>query len=308
MTDARGADGREIPLVSVVIASVNGGNSIECCLQALHSGSRGIPFEVVVVDCCDAVTRATIRRFPSRSVRLVEVEGRPSIPRLRAIGMAAAHGKMIAILEDHCNVGPDWFAAVERAWQAGHGAVGGVIENGATERLIDWAIFFCEYARFMPPVQGGKSTEITGNNSLYRRELLEHLETTLDEDVWEFFLHRRLQEMGVDFWIDPHLIVTHEKVFGFFSFVAQRYHYSRSFAGMRLEDASKTHRLAYACATPLLFPLLFWRITRTVWRKGRFRSTLLRSVPLILTFLVPWVWGEAVGALFGPGDSSSKVE
>ena len=126
--------------------------------------------------------------------------------------------------------------------------------------------------------------------------------------MWESFLHRRMKELGVEFYCEPELTVCHKKEFGFGYFMTQRYHYSKSFAGMRLAGARRWKRLAYACATPLLPALLMARIVATVWRKGRHRATLLRAVPLIGTFVISWAWGEAAGALLGPGDSLSRVE
>jgi hypothetical protein len=42
-------------------------------------------------------------------------------------------------------------AAGHRApYEEGALAVGGAVENGSVERTVDWAAFFCEYARFMP--------------------------------------------------------------------------------------------------------------------------------------------------------------
>lgn len=296
------------PLLSVVIASVNGLPAIEDCLTALSDQAGDFNYEVVVVDCCDAATRDAIRRFDPDLVSLIEADGRPSIPRLRAIGIAAARGRMVAILEDHCNVSGEWVATIARAERHGVDVLGGAVENGSTQRLIDWAVFFCEYARFMLPLESGVVPEITGNNSVYSRRALDALGQELQEELWEGYLHQRLSEQGFDFYCDPELWVSHVKEFGFLYFLSQRYHYSRSFAGMRLAGATPLRRALYAAATPLLPPLLFLRITKTVLAKGRHRDRLLLSAPLIGIFLLSWAWGEAVGALLGPGDSLARVE
>ena len=135
------------PFISVVIASVNGFPWIGACLAALTTQRGGIAYEVLVLDRCGEKVRAEIRRqFPQSEIRVMPVEGYPSIPKLRAIGMAAAHGRMIGILEDHCNVPPTWFQSIERAHLAGHRAIGSGVENGAVDRVIDWGVFFCDYA------------------------------------------------------------------------------------------------------------------------------------------------------------------
>lgn len=297
----------EDPLVSVVIPSVTGLPAIAECLDALMRQDGGVTAQILVVDRCGEKTRALLRgRFPS--VDVVPAEGGTSIPALRAMGMARARGRMVAMLEDHCNVGPGWLRAIARQHEAGALAVGGPVENGCVERTVDWAAFFCEYARFMPPVPRGVVREITGNNSAYDRAALERLGPEARAEVWESFLHERLRAQGVLFHSDPDLAVTHKKSFGFVHFLAQRYHYSRSFAGTRLHGAPWWKRLGYACATPLLPPLLLGRTTLTVARKRRHGARFLQAAPVLATFLVSWAVGEAVGALMGPGRSLERVE
>jgi glycosyltransferase involved in cell wall biosynthesis len=296
------------PLVSVVVACVNGLPSIDECVAHLLDQEADVPAEIIVVEACGPSVRSALRdKYPD--LVLIEADHTRSIPRLRAMGMAAARGQLIAILEDHCNVSRGWMQVIRRAHAAGHQAIGGAVENGSTQRLIDWAVYFCEYARFMLPVAKGIVPEITGNNSVYERAALAKLGLGLQEEVWEAFLHQKLREQGVAFYSDPELVVSHKKEFGFGYFLSQRYHYSRSFSGMRLARAPLLKRLLYAGATSVLLPpLLLWRMARTVQRKGRLGGQFAKSLPVICLFLVPWTWGEVVGALFGPGQSLQKVE
>lgn len=298
-----------VPFVSVVIASVNGFPWVGACLDALTKQEGDIPFEVLVIDRCgDDVCREIARQFPQPEVRVIPVADSPSIPKLRAIGMSAARGRMIAILEDHCNVPPTWFLSIQRAHRAGHRAIGSGVENGAVDRIIDWAVFFCEYSKFMPPVAAGVGVEIPGNCAVYDRAALELVGPEIHREVWESFMHRRMAEEGVEFFCDPEMTVSHKREFPFGYFMSQRYHYSRSFAGMRLLSAPLSRRLLYACATPLLPPLLLWRMATTIRRKGRRGKEFVLAVPAIGIFLLSWAWGEAVGAICGPGDSLARVE
>jgi GT2 family glycosyltransferase len=297
------------PLISVVIASVNGPPAILECLDALTRQEGEIAYEVLVVDRCGEATRSEIqRRFRQPEIRLIPAEGFPSIPKLRAIGIAAAKGRLIAILEDHCNVPPRWFEAIARAHRLGYQAIGSPVENGSVERLVDWAVFFCEYARFMPPTATGVVSEIPGNCAVYDRLLLDQLGPELQDEVWDSFLHQRMKELGVSFYCDPEMTVSHKKEFSFGYFMSQRYHYSRSFAGMRMSGAPLWKRLAFAGATTVLPTLLFGRMAKTIWAKRRRQTTFLLATPVIGAFLISWAWGEAIGALLGPGESLARVE
>ena len=295
------------PLVSVVIASVNGLPAIGECLDALARQDGGPAAEILVVDRCGEDTRAALRaRFPG--VQVMAADRGTSIPALRAMGMARARGAMIAILEDHCNAQPGWLRAIARQREAGAQAVGGAVENGSVDRTVDWAAFFCEYARFMPPVPRGEVREIAGNNSVYDRGALARLGPEARAEVWESFLHARMRVLGVPFQSDPDLIVIHKKSYGYLQFLGQRYHYSRSFAGMRLQGAPWWKRVGYALATPLLPPVLMGRMVATVARKRRHGARFAGAAPVLLTFLLSWAFGEAVGALAGPGRSLERVE
>ena len=90
-------------------------------------------------------------RWPS--VKLLSFDEPMAIPELRAAGVFAATAPVVALIEDHCLV------------VAGLGASGslpgtrpatassaGPIRNVATERIRDWAAFFCEYSAVMEPM------------------------------------------------------------------------------------------------------------------------------------------------------------
>jgi hypothetical protein len=89
-------------------------------------------------------------------------------------------------------------------------------------------------------------------------------------------------------------------------FLSQRYHYSRSHAGMRNAELG-WRRIVYALGSPALVPLLYTRIARNVFRKRRHRLVFLLSSPLILLYTATWAFGEAVGYVFGGGRSILKV-
>ena len=67
-------------------------------------------------------------------------------------------------------------------------------------------------------------------------------------------------------------------------------------------------RVTYSIGTVLLPVILFGRMTKTGFKKGRHRLKFLVAAPVIAVFLISWAWGEAVGALFGAGRSLARVE
>jgi len=295
------------PDMSVVVASVNGLPYPLACLEALAKQEGGLTSEVIVADCTGRATVAAIReRFPD--VRILAFDEQKSVPWLRAAGIRAATGRLVAVTEDHCVPHADWYRRIDDAHRKyGWAGVGGGVENGSVDRLVDWAVFFCEYSQHMAPVPEGPSQFIPGMNVAYDMDALGPLRELFAEGLWENFLHDHLREGGFVLGMDPKVLVSHQKYFTVPMFLSERFNYSRSFAGMRVKDAPWKSRLAWAAATPLLPPLLIARITRNVVKRRRHLSWFVRALPLILVFSVMWAIGELVGYLTGPGDSLLKV-
>jgi glycosyltransferase involved in cell wall biosynthesis len=296
------------PKISVVIASVNGAAHLDECLRALESQTLKDEAEVIVADRCGAGIGETIRER-NLNLKLFNFPLETTIPQLRALGMKRSQGAIIALTEDHCLAPPCWYERILRAHETRSGAIGGAVENDPSiTRVVDWAVFFCEYGRYMNPVPDGEVAELPGNNVSYRQEFLAHISDLLESGcAWEGDLHARLRERGVKLYSDPSIIVYHKKEFGLGYFLSQRYHYSRSYAGMRTQGAPIPKKLIRAAICFVLPPILALRITGWAGKK-RHASMLLRTLPLILLFTIVWAWGELVGHLFGPGDSLLRVE
>lgn len=292
--------------LSVVIPSVNGWPDLEGCLEALAPERENAHLEVLVADRCGEPVRERVRSvFPW--VTIIEAPPATTIPHLRALAFAQARGNSVAVIEDHVLVPAGWARRLLDLQESGEDVVGGAVENAATERLVDWAAFLCEYSHLLPPLPEGPVSSLPGNNTVYRRSLLEKYRAVTGENRWEDHLHRRMREDGILLYSRPDIKVGHKKHYTVWEYLSQRYLYSRSYAGMRLRDASTGRRVAYGFAAFALPPLLFLRTVRTIWRKKCHRPELMKSLPLLMLFVSGWGWGEVVGAWFGPGDALAKV-
>ncbi len=292
--------------LSVVIASVNGPAYLDACLASLTHQRGSIRSEIVVADRVGDEIRDLIdRRYPE--VRLLSLPTSATIPRLRSVGIAHSSGRIVAITEDHCVPAEDWLERILAAHQSPHAAIGGAVENASTIRLIDWAVYLCEYHRHTSPAREGVTDDIPGMNVAYKREALAQLQDLLEAERWESFLHARLRERGYTLYLDPKILVYHRKSFTLGGFLVERYHYARAFAGMRAADASLGYRLFHAVSSPALPALLLGRMASQLFRRGRHRALFLRALPLIAVFTLSWATGEGVGYLSGPGDSLVKV-
>jgi hypothetical protein len=294
------------PILSVVVASVNGWPVLEPTLRALDAQPERDRMEVIVVNTVGGETRERLRAHRPR-VELIELTERLAIPQLRFLGVERARGRVIAIVEDHGEVGRGWASALLHAHQGPWGAVGGPVENGR-DGLVNWAVFFGEYARYMGPLPEGEAVDLPGNNIAYKRvHLLRHA-GVLAQGKWESWINERLRSDRVPMAATNGMVVRHIKPFRLGYSLAQRFHFSRSYAGMRRSGQSRAQRLLYGCGSLVLPALLLLRITRQVVRKGRHLDKFAASVPLLLVFLTAGAFGEMLGYFLGPGASLECVE
>ena len=292
------------PALSVVIASVNGMPYLGACLDSLRD--HATEAEVIVADCTDAATRATVQRDWPFATVLAFTEP-TTIPALRAAGIFAASASTVAVIEDHCIVGVGWASALLRARQDGHAVVGGPIRNGVGARTRDWAAFLFEYSAFLEPVQRGPTESLPGMNVCYDAEAVLEIADLLRAGKWESWLHGRLRGRGFELYCEPDAVIEHEMDFGVGDFISQRYHYSRAYAAMRTPDL-RGRRVIYCLASPLLVPLLYARIARNVFRTRRNQAKLVLATPLILVYTLVTAAGEAGGYAAGGGSSLLRVK
>jgi glycosyltransferase involved in cell wall biosynthesis len=292
--------------LSVVVPSVNGLEDLTDCLGALAAQRDDCDLEVLVVDRCgEAVRRAVRMTFPW--ARLLETTHETAIPTMRARAFEAAHGEFVAVIEDHVIVPPGWANQLLAAAREAEQVVGGSVENAATEHVVDWAAFLCEYSQCMGPLPAGAAERLTGNNVIYPRVLLERYMPLIAAGGWENNLHDALRRDGVRLECRPEIQVGHKKHYTVAAYLSQRYLYARSYAGARVAGASMVRRLAYGFAAFALPPVLLFRTVSRVLSKRRHRGELVVSLPLLTLFVTSWAFGEVVGYWAGPGDSLARV-
>lgn len=292
--------------LSVIVPAVNTLEDLVGALEALERQREDVALEVLVVNRLgEAVAQAVAGRFPE--ARVLPVADDATIPEMRALAFREARGDVIGVIEDHVIVPPGWARRMLNALEGGADVVGGSVENAATETLMDWAAFLCEYSHCIPPIDEGSVAWLTGNNVVYRRDLIARHRDAVEAGKWENHLHDAIRDAGTPLICRPEIAVGHKKHYTFGEYMSQRYLYARSYAGVRVQSAPAAKRVAYGLAACALPPLLFYRTVSRILAKGKHRDLLVKSLPLIALFVTSWGWGEIVGYLFGPGKALSRV-
>ena len=293
------------PEITVIIPAVNLLSDLRDCLGALQR-QDSVELEILVLDRLGPDVRDPLgREFPD--AKIVAMDSDATIPQMRAKGFELASADLVAVIEDHVIVPPDWASKLLQAIENGADVAGGPIENMAVEKRVDWAAFLCEYSACLPPLESGKSSWLPGNNIVYKKSLIDQYAPVIAEGKWENRLHDAMRDDGVDLIMVPDLIVGHKMHYTFNLYMSQRYLYARSYAGGRVVGKSLPVRFLYGLAAFILPPLLFFRTVKNIRSKGRHLDQLVPSLPMLFAFVWSWGFGEVVGYWFGAGKSLSKV-
>lgn len=276
------------PTVTVVIGSNASSESLAACLEALEGQRDGV--EVLVHEGQPSSSELHAR-FPWAEFAVARDQ---LVPEHWRDGIDRASGDIVALTIAQMIPAPDWIATIRRLHEE-HDVVGGAIEPGRGLRLVDWAEYFCRYARDMPPFEPSGNVELAGDNAAYKRPLLESIAETYRQGFWEPVSHRRLAADGITLWHDPSLIVRQGRSAGFGAFVRQRLLHGRRYGHQRGAHFSRARNLIGVIAAPLVPVLMTARVLRQVFGKGRYRGRSLLALPVIVAYNAVWAYAEARG-------------
>jgi hypothetical protein len=262
---------------------------LPACLSALAPQRNGA--EVLV--CEGEPSSDDLRdRFPWAT--FVSVPG-ALVPELWREGIDRSRGRVVALTISQMIPAEDWLASIERTHQD-HDAVGGAIDPAAEGlRLVDWAEYFCRYARDMRPFRPSDDVDLAGDNVAFKRDLLERHHEQLRTGYWEPVLHPALRKDGVVLWHTPEVVVRQGRSAGFGAFAHQRLEHGRRYGHQRGEHFTAGRNVVGALASPVVPFLMTARALRRVMSKGRYRRQAFLSLPIIFAFNAVWAYAEARG-------------
>jgi hypothetical protein len=214
-----------------------------------------------------------------------------------------SQGEIVALLEDDCIVSEDWCRGVIEAHQDDSSvAIGGPVEPDSYQKALDWAVYFCEYGRFMRPFSGTVSA-LSGNNVTYKRGALTDVKD--GSGFYEVMLHWQWQQHGEALSAYDGLEIHNVNRWSLVNVTTSPYHHGRAFAGMRIRGQPWYRRLFFVGMSITLPLVQMMRQVRVVTSRKRYAWEFVRALPWIVVFLIGWSLGEFVGYLRGPGQSAS---
>ena len=217
---------RERPTVSVVIPNINGERFLGPCLAALRAQTR-TDFEVILVDNGSTDGSLTVVRDAWPEARVLELGDNYGFARAMNVGIEAANGEYVVLLNNDTEVASDWLselvACIERRPAAAGAASKTLLMRDSS--LVDGAGDVMDW-RFLPhprghgkPDAGTFAEEIeifspSGAASIWRAQALRDI-GLFDEDFFIYYedvdLGFRARLLGYECWYAPRSVALHAR-------------------------------------------------------------------------------------------------
>lgn len=306
-----------LPELSVIVTVVEGGAALHRCLRALEAQDDAadleviVPYDDTVPEVGELASRFGAFRFLAVGRIAAAGSGMDAYSEhvrydcRRAAGLAAARGRLLAMVEDRGWPRPDWARTMIRLHRENpHGAIGGAIESGARSALGK-AVFICDFGRYEPPVQAENPDFLSDINICYKRDALESVRGLWQERYQEALVNWALRDAGHGLLLSPEPRVVQERdALALGSMLLERLHWGRTYGRVRLRESARWKGLLMSAALPLLPPMLFLRHTRAQLKKGHAVRELAFVSPALIVLLDAWAIGECLGYL----ESSLRVD
>jgi hypothetical protein len=295
------------PRLSVVVVSFNRPSLLRACLDALTADATTATVEILVVrnrSISDGPGSDPAIAYPM--VKFIPATSDMIVPAMRTLGIATSRGEIVALIEDDCVVERGWCDGMVAAHRGQEVAIGGAVEPCPYLRALDWAVYFCEYGRFMRPLPRDAKGALAGNNVSYKREVLVRFADAWKHGFYDALLHWRWRDLGLPMRAEETLVVRNVNSWTVKDVTNVPFHHGRTFAAQRCAHRATLARLVFAVLALFLPLLQVVRIIERAISRKRLVGRVLRALPWILVFTASWSFGESLGYLTGPGSSPSK--
>jgi glycosyltransferase involved in cell wall biosynthesis len=285
--------------VSVIIPSYNSRTTIENCLKPLEHQTNTEKFEVIVVDSStDGTAYFVEQQFPN--IRLFTFPYRKFPGNTRNFGVSQSKGEILAFTDADCIIAQNWISEIIKAHRNHYPIIGGAIDNGSPESYIGWAYYFSEFRQWMPESLAGPVVDIPTSCLTMKRWAFDKYGPFLEDPYGsDTEFNWRAGKDGYKPLFIPSLKVAHINIASFRGFLKRKFFRGIYFAGARIKkhNFSTLQRIAFVIISPLLPFLLFYRVTRRVYKNGIYLKQFILSSPLVFVGLTAWSCGEFVGSL-----------
>lgn len=277
---------------------------IRVCLESLMKQTDSSKIEVILADG----TGLGLPDDKSYSDIIWLCKNGASIFQLRALGFERSRADIIAFTEDHCKVAFDWTEQIIELHKRYPevAAIGGVVENGATDSILDWVHFLIANGPYMKPVKSYGAKLLTGQANVSFKKKFLPIDIP-DSGIFQMFFNRNLIQRGLRIMMSDKPVVWHIQSLGFLGTCRMHFHTGRTLAGFRIQKTSAINRFLRLMSCAILPFFLVLRTLYTVFKKKRKRFKLIIGLPYLFILVICHSVGESFGYVLGAGNSPYLV-
>jgi hypothetical protein len=298
------------PRLSAVMVAGSLRERAQRCVDALCAQTEVGAMEVVIVDLApDGASR--LHTAPGVSNVYLSRPNLEHWGRARAEGARAAHGEVLAFIEDHCFPARNWAELILDAHRGPWAAVGYAFTNANPETYVSRASFLARYGMFAHPANGGPARLVSGNNVSYKRDVLLSLGPQLDELMSvDFNVQEALRRQGHGLFVEARALAAHENFEKVRLEGSTGHAYCRRMAAdrARAESWPRLRKILYGIGAPFGAPAI--RLVRLAASLRGRRPLWGQFVAALPAIAVEYLWdasGEALGYLLGEGESARET-
>ncbi len=278
-------------------------------LRHLQAQTRRDAIEVVLVHTrshaaeVDPAAFAMFRRFVAVSIDRI-----PTVACGFVAALDHATSEVIAQVEDHVFLHPDWTAAVLAAHGRPSAAVAPRLANANPATAISWANFMVSFSDAIAARPAGPVDSGPGHNTSYKTSVLRQYRDELPALYQsERVFHYRLRRDGHVILHEPHARQAHLNISVPREAVRHAFLGGILFGAYRGRAMSLVEKVARTILAPLVPPLRLWRTWQLL--SGTADLTLpARAWALVPVLLVSHAAGEAIGYWNLVGDIEAQYE
>lgn len=220
--------------------------------------------------------------------------------RLRTQGVLAAKNEMIMLIEDHCEVTPNWLKSMQQSLSNQDCIAGGPVANGSKNSLYQWSLYWSEYASMMPPFAAKNLSYLSAVNSAYFKTALDTCKESWKDGFYDNEVHDALIRQGAKLCLAPEAIVHTSLPFSFNQTLVHLFTGGKRYGSYRGGSLWSLQRIARLFATLLVPTVLLLRVLKLVRkRQPKLLTTFFLASPILYILLGAWGFGELIGTMKG---------
>ena len=282
--------------LTAVVLMPRGFNELAAILSCLAAQTLASDLEVVLVHT--PAGRATIDRAVFAgfgAFTSVEVPAVPTVASGFVAGAAKARAPIVALIEDHVFLHPQWAEWVTAAHAGPCAAVAPRMRNGNPMSATSWANFLICFGDSFSidapaPIESGP-----GHNTSYKRAVLEQYRDELERLYQsERMFHFRLRSDGHTILAEPRAELAHVNISILREALAHAFLGGVLFGEYRAKRMALGEKIARSLGAPLVPALRLWRLLRSAGRLLKSGSP-WQAYSLLPLLLVGHATGEVAG-------------